>query len=292
MVIDAHVHVWSMDAARYPWQPILGYVPDRPASVDMMVELLDGAGVDRAVLVQPSVYGWDHSYLFHALERFPGRFVGVGLLDHEDPGWRRRLNGLLDRGLVGVRFNLVRDPGRTWINDRAYQALWPALVDHQLSVSFQTRYDHLPAVDVLARTRPAMIIVVDHFGRPELDLGPRGWSDVLRLAARPNVYLKISSFHTFGHPQAWARFQPLLEDCLHAFGADRLMWGSDAPGALKVVGYGSTMEPIQALALADQDRAAVMGGTAAEVFLFGQRTRQRVRQQVPETAQTSTEDKG
>lgn len=268
MVIDSHVHVWAIDPIHYPWQPILGYVPNRPAPVEALVGLMDSGGVDGAVLVQPSVYGWDHRYLFHALDAFPNRFVGVGLLDHEDAAWPRRLEGLVERRLAGVRFNLVRDQGTTWINRNEHRRLWSTLIAHRLPASFQVRYDHLRAISALAIAHAELEIVVDHLGRPDLAAVDGGWQDLLALAARPNIRIKLSSFHNIAAPGVWDHLTPLLRDCVEAFGCSRLMWGSDAPGALTMVDYGETMAPIDMLELDSTDRGALMGETAAQVFGF------------------------
>ena len=76
MIIDAHAHVWSSDPATYPWQPILAHVPPPTllAPVERMVADMDRAGVDKVVLVQPSVYGWDNRYLMSASRAPPSAF--------------------------------------------------------------------------------------------------------------------------------------------------------------------------------------------------------------------------
>ena len=65
MIVDSHAHVWSSDILFYPWSPILAHVPPPsvPAPVEVLVDDMDRAKVDKVVLVQPSVYGWDNRYL-------------------------------------------------------------------------------------------------------------------------------------------------------------------------------------------------------------------------------------
>ncbi|MFB3105278.1 MAG: hypothetical protein ACE1ZA_10145, partial [Pseudomonadales bacterium] len=59
------MHLWTLGADRYPWQPTLPTVPipEEPATIEAFVTAMEGANVTNAVLVQTSVYGWDNSYL-------------------------------------------------------------------------------------------------------------------------------------------------------------------------------------------------------------------------------------
>lgn len=111
-MIDAHVHVWTLDPERYPWQPILGHVPvpTKPATIEALLGQMDSSGVTHALLVQPSVYGWNNAYLCDTLTRYAGRCVGVCLVD---PRSGRAGDDLLywcrERGCRGLRVNTIGD---------------------------------------------------------------------------------------------------------------------------------------------------------------------------------------
>ena len=49
MIIDLHLHVWSDDEARYPFATR----PRRAGSVELLLDEMERAGVDQAVIVQP-----------------------------------------------------------------------------------------------------------------------------------------------------------------------------------------------------------------------------------------------
>ncbi len=118
MIIDSHVHVWVQQPEKYPWQPIGGYVPENEASVEMLLAVMDAAGVEGAVLVQPTPYGWDNSYLLDAAERYPDRFRCVCLVDPLDESRSAKLcNGwwmstILQASASTGIFNLSRSGGR------------------------------------------------------------------------------------------------------------------------------------------------------------------------------------
>jgi 2-pyrone-4,6-dicarboxylate lactonase len=55
---DCHAHVFGPQQ-QYPFAPNRGYVPPE-ASIDGYVRMLRTIGCERAVIVQPSVYGTDN----------------------------------------------------------------------------------------------------------------------------------------------------------------------------------------------------------------------------------------
>jgi predicted TIM-barrel fold metal-dependent hydrolase len=264
MTVDAHAHVWVLDPERYPWQPLLGYIPKAPFPPDELLGLMDTAGVDQAVIVQPSVYGWDNSFVLAAAEKHPDRFVVVALLDPDSPSWLETLHGLVVRAIRGVRFNLVAKSSAEWIIERRYLKLWAALAESSLPACFQATMGQLSAVDELATSVPSLRIVVDHLGKPDLVQGPGAWQPLLALSSRGNVFVKVSGFHEQGID--WTGFRPVIMECISAFGVDRLMWGSDSPGALRVSDYQNTMAPIRTQPLKPPEFKAIFDRTARRVF--------------------------
>jgi L-fuconolactonase len=96
----------------------------------------------------------------------------------------------------------------------------------------------------------------------------REW--IFELARRDNVYCKISGMVTEASWTEWKPedLTPYFDTVLAAFGARRLMFGSDWPVLLVASSYmlwaDSARRFISRLSLAEQDR--IMGGTATEVY--------------------------
>jgi predicted TIM-barrel fold metal-dependent hydrolase len=111
-------------------------------------------------------------------------------------------------------------------------------------------------------------MILDHFGFTSVD-DPSAFDQLLQLAQYPNVFVKVSALFRLGDENGESyrrvrkeRFLPLLE----AFGADRLMYGSDFPFVLDQP-QAYEMHKLVASWIDDSDkRAAVMGGTAERVF--------------------------
>ena len=115
---DAHVHVIG-PAARYPMVAERHYTPG-PASVQSLQVHLQLNGLQRAVIIQPSVYGTNNTCLLDALAQMQGQARGVRLnlesAGHDNVAalraglqdWSARIAGLASAGVrttVGCRGN-------------------------------------------------------------------------------------------------------------------------------------------------------------------------------------------
>ncbi|MEK6591622.1 MAG: amidohydrolase family protein, partial [Pseudomonadota bacterium] len=108
---DTHAHVMG-PVSRYAYSPARVYTPPDCLPSDYR-RMLDTLGVERAVLVQPSVYGTDNTAMLDALKTDPGRLRGVAVVAGDIASGD--LKKLHDAGVRGVRINIVdvkdRKPG-------------------------------------------------------------------------------------------------------------------------------------------------------------------------------------
>ncbi len=103
---DTHLHVFG-DARAYPvGNPNALYQPPQDCDFGAMKALHDAMGIDRAVLVQPTIYGADHSLLHDVLKAAPaGKYRGVAIVD--DSVSDTELARLHAAGVRGARFILA-----------------------------------------------------------------------------------------------------------------------------------------------------------------------------------------
>jgi predicted TIM-barrel fold metal-dependent hydrolase len=92
--------------------------------------------------------------------------------------------------------------------------------------------EHLPALDRMCARFAETPVVIDHFAR----IGAGGvirtsdLDDLCRLARHKSVYVKVSAFYALGKKRVpYLDLGPMIRRVLDAFGAERLMWGSDSP---------------------------------------------------------------
>ena len=93
---------------------------------------------------------------------------------------------------------------------------------------------------------------------------------VKELARRPNVCCKISGLVTEADWTGWRpeHLRPYLDVALDAFGADRVMFGSDWPVCLVAATYERVLGVVDeyAAALSADERDGLFGGNAARFY--------------------------
>lgn len=268
MRIDTHVHVWSLDAARYPWQQTLAHVPvpTKPAAVEQFLADMDEAGVEQAVLIQPSTYGWDNRYLVDALRLAPERFAGVCLVDPRSPSAGDDLrHWCRDGGCRGLRINIIAQQDEpTWLLDQA--GLWEAVEELDVSVSFQLRPDQAGTIGRLAATRPECTFIVDYIGEAGYH-DPRSSHLLSVLRDQPNIYFKIiaagqDSAEEYPFRDLWPHYERLVG----LVAPDRLVFGTDYPLVVDRTDYGRAAHWPAVLPFLDAAARAQMDDNAARIW--------------------------
>lgn len=221
---DCHAHVFGPQS-RFPYLASASYIaPD--ASPQDYARMLKTIGCDRAVLVQPSVYGTDNRAMVAALRADVFAFRGVAVV--EENVTDRELEDLHAAGVRGVRINLASDtPGLTLEQAPKLARRLKAMGWH---LQFFMDLTKLPNAEEKLGSLD-IDIVIDHFGRVRADDGVQSpaFQALLRLVERDNVWAKLIGpyFLSKGAPH-YANVTPLAR-ALVAAAPDRTVWGTDWP---------------------------------------------------------------
>lgn len=220
---DAHAHVIG-DRASYPLFDGRSYDPPLARLGDYL-DLLDRLGIQRGVLVQPSVYGHDHRCLLDALDRAGGRLMGVAVPDPTSS--EQDLRALHHRGVRGVRCNLLNPGGL----DAASVLRWQTVMrDLRWHVELHAAVADLDLREWVGRFD--IPVVVDHMGRPGPDrLDPRstGLRPLVELVGEGACYVKLSApYRLSTGPAPWPDVAPLARALLTA-NPSACLWATDWP---------------------------------------------------------------
>lgn len=228
-VIDSHVHVWKADP-RFPWAKETKQPPPEDRSAEMLLELMKANGVEKTVIIQVIHYRWDNSYLASVLKQYPQYFRGVARVDPNDPKSPDHLSRLVqEQGFRGVRLSPGAGESGDWIKGPLMPPLWKRCRDLKVPMTILAPVTRLPDVQRLAETLPDLTVVIDHMADCPLDQ-PEKWTLLTSMSKLPKVFVKIShSWSLSKQPYPWLDAQKLQQDLLRAFGAQRLMWGTDWP---------------------------------------------------------------
>lgn len=230
MRIDSHLHLWVNDPENYPWNPIGGYIPQEDASLTRYLKVMEKHEVDRAVLVQPTPYGWDNAYLLDCKKRDPEKFRAVVLVDPLSESAQEKFRELVEEGADGLRINMQLLPLGQWRNELFY-ALLNLCADLQMPICLQATPEYLGLIKEMAEAVSTPFII-DHLGRPEPGSAPDApeFKRLLNLSEHANVYVKLSGMNYYSKETAPYRDTwPLLRAVKDQFGPERCMWGSDFP---------------------------------------------------------------
>jgi len=278
-VIDSHLHVWANSAEAAKGFPYTQDPPDSLKDKASMLELLkqmEENGVDGALIVQPINHKFDHSYVIESIKSHPDRFKGMLLHDpslDEDEAVAR-LEDLALHGFVGVRFNpylwpQVGESAWSPMSEGAGLAVYKRCAELQMPVGvmcFQGLQLHYDDILQLIEKSPDTVLVLDHFGFTSIK-NEDAFEKLMALAKYPNVYVKISALFRLDDPFPFTqvkekRFQPLLK----AFGADRLMYGSDFPFVLEQPEKYGMVKLVSSWIDDANDAKWIMGGTSEKIF--------------------------
>ena len=221
---DCHAHVFGPQE-RFPYAASRGYTPPDAPTADY-VRMLRTIGCERAVLVQPSVYGTDNRCLVQALDSGAFEFRGVAVID--DATGDDELEAMHRAGVRGVRLNLATRGSTVDLGAAPRIAARIAALGWHLQFYLDVR--RLPDVD-RELTRLPVDIVIDHFGHVAAAEGVEapGFQTLLRLARHERCWFKlIGPYRISSRPPRFADTVPLAR-ALVAAAPDRCVWGTDWP---------------------------------------------------------------
>jgi L-fuconolactonase len=275
-IIDSHLHFWDRERFRYPWlddetEP-LG-LSHRPSDL-----VATGWAADSIVAVQADClrqHGLGEASWFSELAVAGAPIDAIVAFAPLDvPGQLApHLVALAELPLVtGVR-RLLQDANPGLATSPEFVEGVRSLANYDFTMDLCIRQPQLAEATLLVEQCPEVRFVLDHLGKPSIRPGDfAAWADDLsRLAALPNVVVKLSGLMTEAAPdrRTSAALRPWLAHALEVFGPTRSMFGSDWPVLNTAASFAAWVDVI-ADALSDltaEEADAVWSRTAAATYL-------------------------
>ncbi|HEY6167714.1 MAG TPA: amidohydrolase family protein [Verrucomicrobiae bacterium] len=237
-IIDTHTHFYDPSRPQgVPWpkkedEPLYRTVLPKNYKALPVPQPVDGV-----IVVEASPWIEDNQWVLDlaSTEKFIVGFVGnlpVGQTGFR-PGLKRFSANRLFRGIRVSGVALTAG-----LKNAAFVADLHLLADANLALDVVHLGDVLPAIERLAREAPNLRVVIDHVANVKIDgkEPPAGWSrDIAAAGARANVFCKVSGLvegtgRTDGSaPADSGYYRPVLDTVWRAFGAERLIYGSNWP---------------------------------------------------------------
>jgi 2-pyrone-4,6-dicarboxylate lactonase len=227
---DCHAHICG-PASVYPYDAQRIYTPP-DATIESYRHLLAVLGVERAVLIQPSVYGTDNRAMLAALRAGGAGFRGVAVVEPSITA--REVEALHLAGIRGVRLNLVdRREGRNAVPLEQVRALAERIAPFGWHIEFLVNLDEAPGF-AGAVAGLGVPIVLGHLGYPRA--GARDWTrspafaGLLALLSGGRCWVKLTGpYRISGAPDLPYADVDAAAAALARAAPGRLIWGSDWP---------------------------------------------------------------
>lgn len=253
-IIDAHQHFWDLDRNRYPWLVDEPMIPFRYGDYRALRRnylpadyRADTAG-HRVVGTVHIEAEWDPAdpvgeqrwlATLRQSTGLPTVSVAQAWLDREDVAEVLAaqaafpfVRGIRHKPRAAPSPDKVQPGMPGSMGDRRWRDGYALLERHGFSFDLQTPWWHLAEAAALAHDFPRIPIILNHAGLPA-DRSPEGlaaWRAALeRLAAAPNVSLKISGLGRRGRRWSRADNAAVVRDAIAVFGSERCLFASNFP---------------------------------------------------------------
>ena len=220
---DCHCHVFG-PTDRFPYVANRQYTPPE-STLEDYIKLLDRLGIDRTVLVQPSIYGTDNAAHEDAIRRLKGRARGVAVVNSSIPD--EEIARLHEAGFRGVRFNLIHTGGSTSLEHLEHLARRVAPFGWHVQLYLRGRI--LSDIEARLAALPTPI-VIDHLGHMDAgqDIRQPGFQALLRLLDKGRCWVKLCPYRFDPSGFPYANAMPFAR-ALNEAAPERLVWGTDWP---------------------------------------------------------------
>lgn len=271
--IDAHHHLWRYSPEEYGW------IDDEMAALrrdflpqDLMRELT-AARIDGTIAVQARQTMDETRWLLQMADECEAirGVVGWAPIAGEDfPGVMEEFEHRPK--LKGLRHVIQAEKDENYILREDFNSGIRTMLGSGLVYEILIYERHLPQAIDFVDEHPDQPFVLDHMAKPLIREGAlEPWAARMReLGQRENVCCKVSGMVTEADWSAWTpeSLRPYLDVAVEAFGAGRLMAGSDWPVCLVASGYGRWFEVLREYfaGFSSDEQAAVFGGTATAVY--------------------------
>ncbi len=263
---DTHFHVFGPQA-RFPFAAERRFTP-ADAPKEKLFALHRHLGIERGVVVQSAVHGYDNSAAADLMKE-KKEYRGIALVPPD--AHSSLLSTLHSQGFRGARFQYMRHLGQgAPIEEVLRFAQRLAEIGWHLQIHLEA--DLLEGMSAALRRSPVPV-VIDHMARIDASQGLRQkpFFHLEQLLENPNIWVKVSGVERAtrqGPPYADA--VPFARKLVEAFG-DRVLWGTDWPhpnhsGAIP--DDGELVDVLEQIAPAGAQRQALLVDNPARFYGF------------------------
>ncbi|WP_248323834.1 MULTISPECIES: amidohydrolase [unclassified Caballeronia] len=260
---DCHIHVYEEG---YALAASATFIPP-PAPASSYARMQRALGLSRAIVVQPTGYGFDNGCTLAAIAELGSGARGVAVVP-PDVG-EDELQRLHEAGIRGVRFMMLPGGVLPWdalteISARIAPLGWH--IDLQLDGHALPRYEPM-------LSRLSSRLVIDHLGKFLAPVTPQseGFASLSRLLDGGRCWIKLSAPYESSRvgPPAFDDVAWLVSDLSSRY-PERGLWASNwpHPNVRPVPEDAQMLDWAMELVAGDEGRRKILVGNPGEVYGF------------------------
>ena len=221
---DAHCHIFGPSnqfsyVQERSWTPV-------DAGKDALFALHDFLGIQRCVIVQTALHGFDNSVVVDAMQARKGSYLGVALASAKTTS--EKIAEMDRQGFRAIRFNFMAHlKNSDSMEDILALTKRMEPFGWHLQVHFSSDLVH--SLTPLLK-QSAVPVVVDHIGRVDASLGANhaDFQGLLKLLDDSRFYVKVSGVDRISKNHPYDDGVSLAKILVDEF-SDRCVWGTDWP---------------------------------------------------------------
>jgi len=221
---DAHCHIFG-PAEKFSYASDRSFTPvDAPK--EKLFALHKKLGIERCVIVQSALHGFDNAVVVDAMQARPGEYLGVALTSASVT--LDELKNMYQKGFRGVRFNFMAHLKNSDSMEDILELtkrLEPLGMHLQVHFSSDLIHDLAPQLQ-----QSAVPVMIDHISRVDATKGAEhaDFQKLLHLLDDPKFYVKVSGVDRIDKVPPYDQGVALAKTLVDRF-TEKCVWGTDWP---------------------------------------------------------------
>ncbi|WP_298474124.1 amidohydrolase family protein [uncultured Maribacter sp.] len=273
MIIDSHQHFWKYEVEKHDWIDDEMSVIRKNFLPSDLEKVYKNNGIDGCVAVQADQTLEENKFLIELAEQHNFIKGIVGWVDLKNSGVESDLEKYNDFSIMkGFRHVVQGEADYNFLLRPDFLRGISLLEKYNYTYDILVFPHQLGSVLEFVKRFPNQKFVIDHIAKPYIKDGfYDGWAALmLEIGKQENVFCKLSGMITEADYKDWTPKQitPYMDLVLKAFGAGRILFGSDWPVCLVAGEYKSVkklvFDFIQNLSRIEQE--AILGKNAITFY--------------------------
>lgn len=268
-IIDAHIHLVEKIAgfcrrgelraigngkARWANGDVMDLIPsgygDKDFTTEALIKFMDDNDIDKAILMQGSLYGFQNEYTYEACIKYPEKFKGACTVDPFAENYLEILNRFVHKlNFKIIKLELSSGGGlmgyhnKFSIDGEKLDSIWKIANDNNLvmvlDIGDYTMASYQPeAIRNMAIKYPNLQIVICHLTAPLIGQEEK-LKETLNILNVPNIAFDLAALPMINNTEKYPfpQTQKLIKIAKEIVGTSKLIYGSDSPMAARLNSY-------------------------------------------------------